>query len=802
MPSKRALRSAVAAQQEQLDASAKEDYLGQFPAKRAKTNAGAKGRKQGTKATEVLLSGRASRATRRAAAKHSNTEQPEDPTGSTRSGKRERMIGAEEEEDDVNGDDDDDDDYQEEEGGVSHDLMARTINQGRHGPQRTINGIAARHYEQSQDQNEEESEEGEEGEEQIGEDDHEEGLHMIRPPEESRGRGPGTVRDGHGGASMPNRVNTGPATRSKGLLDTLYEFNSPSPEKTQTHQRVAARRGAKNKETAPRRCNRPTTSQPRQPVQNQVPREESAASSEREGEARGDTRVDAAEVSAFIEAPQPHEKLVLVEVNMNSMGGIFKTLKHQAWTSRSDWNLSFEADDKSDGDPTACKTTSGKTLMKAAVSLKRLLENAIHAWQESEETGNDDIRASTEYLRGKGADAKRCLAGIDRAVERICAEELAPPPPAADEESAKRAVQTRRRLLCEISRRLIPMLVLIVNKTCGLALSEGQSKVTVYFNHFTFQFFLRTISWTTRLHNALSRGLEQWPYEPEFKKNATDLDEKERKAKQGKMEARRVFSEQLSKLHYAAKHAERTIQEAAARKVENQRREAYRRRAEEQARLARAAHERKEEEKRQRDAALYAHCARHSQSLMNMPDPEQERWLRDEAARKRAIRDAFTQNNGPGRASQESQGYRKSGMVQVGIGPPRVGPSRNTRIEEDPNDWDPFAESPPFRNRTTPSIQYTQDRPNSSGIRHRPSQANRPWAYKEEKALVKAIRYDGTYNVVSMAARLGRSEGDVERRVLSLLQGYRARYTERAEEIPAWLSYVEETLGISSPRSW
>jgi hypothetical protein len=538
-------------------------------------------------------------------------------------------------------------------------------------------------------------------------------------------------------------------------------------------------------------------------VQNQEPREDSAANFEREGEARGDATVDVVEDSAFIEAPQPHEKLVLVEVNINSMGGIFKTLKHQAWTTTSDWELSFEADDKSNGDPTACETTSGKALMKAAVSLKRLLDNATHAWQESEETGNDDFRASTEYLGGESADAKRCLAGIDRAVERICAEELAPPPPAADEESAKRAVHTRRRLLCEMSRRLIPMLVLIVNKTCGLALSEDRrSKLTVYFNHFTFQFFLRTISWTTRLHNALSRGLEQWPYEPEFKKNATDLDEDERKVKQGKMEAREVFSEQLSKLHYAAKHAERTIQEAAAKKAEKQRREAYRRRAEEQARLVRAAQERKEEEKRQRDAALYAHCVRHSQSLMKKPDPVRERWLRDEAARQRAFRDAFAQNNGPGRAFQESQGYRKSGMVQVGIGPSRVGPSRNTRIEEDPNDWDPFVESPPFRNRTTPSIQYAQNRPNSSGIRHLPSLASRPWAYKEEKALVKAIRYDRTYNLVSMAAKLGRSEGDVERRVLSLLQGYRARYTERAEEIPAWLSYVEETLGISSLRSW
>lgn len=793
MPSKRALRSAVAAQQEQLDASAKEDYLGQFLAKRPRINAGAKGRGLRTKAADAPLNDRASRATRRAAAKRSNTEQPEVQTASIRRGKRQRTI---EDEEDDNSDDDDGDEYQDREGGIDHHLIAQTINRGRHVPQRTINGIGARRYEQSQ------HEEGEGGEEQVEvDDDDEEALHMRRSSEEPRGRRPDTAPNGRDGASTPNRDNVGPATRIEGVLNALYEFDSPSLEKTRTQQRVAAGRGTKNKETAPRRINRPTTSQRRQPVQNQEPRNDPAPSSESEGGARDDTTIDVVEDSAFIEAPRPHEKLVLVEVNINSMGGIFKTLRHQAWTRRSDWDLSFETDDKSNGDPTACKTASGKALMKAAVGLKRLLENATHARIESEETDDDGIRASTEYLRGKSADAKRCLAGINQAIERICTEELAPPPPAADEESSKRAVHTRRRLLCEISRRLIPMLVLVVNKACRLALSEDRrSKLTIHFNPVTLQFFLRTLGWTTRLHNALSRGLEQWPFESEFK-DATDLDEDELAAKQGKMEAREVFREQLSKLHDAAKRAERTIQEDAAKKVENQRREANRRRAEEQARLAQAAQEREEEEKRLKDAALYAHCIKHSQSLRDMPDPEHERWLRDEAARKRASRDASAQNNAPRWVPHQSQGHRKSGMVQVGTGPYRAGPSRNNRNEEDPNDWDPFVDSPPSRNRVMPIIQNAHNRPDGSGITHLSSQTSRPWAYKEEKTLVKAIRYDRTYHPVSMAAKLGRSEDDVERRVLSLLQGYRARYTEREEEIPAWLSYLEESLGIPSLRS-
>ncbi|ROW08248.1 hypothetical protein VMCG_03115 [Cytospora schulzeri] len=788
MPSKRALRSAVAAQQEQLIAL-DEDYVGQYPAKRTKFNAGARERKSRTEVAKAPLNDRASRASRRAAEKRGNTEQPEGQVALNRQGRRQLMF-----EDKEGGSDDEE--YQEEDGGVNHDLIAQAISRGLRGPRRTVNGIGTRQYEQSQH----EGRDGEEEEEEQEPDD-EGGLHMSRSSEEPRGRRPDTAPNGHDGASVPNRDDAEPETRANEGLNALYEF-VPSPAKTRAQKRPAAGRGTKNKQTAPRQIIRSTTSQRREPAQNQESRDDFASSSENEGEPQGGTTVDVAEESAYIEAPPAHEKLTLVEVTINSMKGIFKTLGHQAWTRRADWKHSFETNNKSNGDPTACKTVLGKELMKSAMSLKRILENATDAWKTSEELDDDDIQISTEYLRGKSADIKKCFAGINQAVEGICTEALAPPPPAADEDSAKRAVQSRRRLLREISRRLVPMLVLVVDKTCGLALAEDRrSKLNIYFNTFTLQFFLRTLSWTTRLHNALSRSREQWPYEAEFMKDDTDLDENEQKAKQGKIEAWEIFREQLAKLHFAAKRAERAIQETAAKKVEKQRREANRRRAEEQARLAKAAKEREEEEKRQKDAALYAHCIKHSQGLNYMPDPEHERWLRDEAVRKRASQEAFAQNNAPGRVSDQIQGHRASGTGQAGTVQSRVGPFRYNRIEEDPNDSDPFAESPPPRNRVTPIIQDAYNRPRGSDLTRPLSQATRPWAYKEEKALVKSIRYHRTYNLASMAAKLGRSEDDVERKVFLLLQGYRAGYTERGQDIPVWLSDLETSLGISSLRS-
>lgn len=750
MPSKKALRSAAAAaQQEQLNAM-DEDYVGEYHAKRTKFNAGAKGRGLRTKPAKAPPDDRASRADRRHAAKRSNTEQPERQAASTRQGKRQRTTQDDEddendEDDESGGGDDNDEEYQEEGAGVDDELIAQAMNRGRLGPQQTVNGIGAHH--------------------------------SVQAAKGPRGRRPKTAPNGHNGARMSNRDKSAPETRTNQVSD-IYDVPALSPEKTRTHQRAAAGRGTRNKETS-RPINRPTTSQRRQPVQDQELRDISSSS---------DAIVDMAEDSAFIESPRPGEIPVLVKIN--SMGGIFKTLRHQAWTRRADWDRSFESDDKSDGDPTACKTVSGKALMKAAMSYKRLMQSAIDAWQSSEEADDDDIHAATNYLGGKSAETKRHIADINQAVEHICTEELAPPPPTVNKKSAERAIQKRRLLLSEISRRLIPMLVLLVNKACGLAVSEDhRTHMTIYFNTFTLQFFLRTIIWTTRLHNALCRGLDQWPFEPEFTKDGKDLDEDERKSKQAKNEAREVFGQQLSRLYSAAKRAEWAIQEDAAKKAEKQRREAKRRWLEEQMQLAEAAKEREAEFKRQRDAERYAHFARFTQILPLKQNPMQEKWDLDQAARERASQDTFARTNTPSQGLHQSQGQRTSGMVGFQAGHSRAGPSRNDQIE-DPDDWDPFLESPPPQKRATPSNPTVHNRPNGFGTTQRPSQTNsqayRPWTYKEDKILVKSIKYDRTYNLASMAAELGRSEHDVARKVALLKEGYRARFIERGEEIPAY----------------
>lgn len=776
MPSRRALRSAAAARLEQLDAL-DVDYVGQYPAKRTKPNAGAQRRSLRTAARKAPLNDRAARASLRAGAKRSNTEQPEGQTASTRRGKRQRVTEDNEAGEAGGGDDDNDDEDHEEEGRMDYDHIAQSINRGRHGPQRTVNGLGAPQCEQPQ---------SEDGEEHVEEDNDKEGLFMDRSSEDPRGRRTNTAPNGHGGASMFNRDNLEPTTRAR--VPGPYELDTP-PEQTRTRQRATAERGTKNKTKGPHPTNRPNASQHKQPVQNQESRDDSVSSFESQGEARGDAVAGAAEDSAFIENPRPHEKPVLVKIN--SMGGIFKTLRHQAWTGRADWDRSFESHDKSNGDPTACKTVSGKAFMKAAKSLNRLLEKAIDAWTESEEANNDDIHAATEYLRGRSADTGACIAAINQAVERICTVGLAPPTPAADEESAGQATKKRRRVLREISRRLIPLLIILVNKACGLAVSEDQrSRKTIYFNTFTLQFFLRTTNWTNRLHHALCRGLERWPFDPEFRKDDKDLDNEEQKTKKAKVEARQVFRDQLDSLHGAAKRAEWALQEEAASQAVTQRQEASRLRAEEQGRLAIAAKEREDEEKRDRDAERYAHFARFTQTLPLAKNPMQEKWELDQAARQQASQSASARsNNTLSQGIHHSQSQRTAGMVRFQIGTSRAGPSRNDRVE-DPDDWDPFLEDPPSQNRVTFSDQLVRSRFNGFGITQRSSQANspayRPWTYEEDKTLVKSIRYNRNYNLASMAAVLGRSEHDVAQKVASLKQGYRAKFIERGGEIPAY----------------
>ncbi|KUI69611.1 hypothetical protein VM1G_05138 [Cytospora mali] len=776
MASKRSLRSAVKAAQQQLDAVTEQDYLGPYPATRSKIHDGASGRSSRTKVAEAPLNDRAARTTRRAAAKRSHAEEPKEQVRSTRRGKRQRMT---EDEEYAEHDEEHQEEEDEEVDGVDHDRIIQAMNQAGHGLRRTVNGLVTRHDEQSQEEDDDEQEE--EGD-QV-EPENEEGLLMSRSSEEPRGQRPETTPNDRHRANISNEHNTGPKTQANARTDPLYEFQASSPEKSRTRRRVVARRGTKNKQTAPRHISLPATSQRRRPAPSQQSSDGSASDSD--NEARGDTTVNLAEDSAFIEAPQPDEKLVLVKLSMNSMGGMIKTLRHQAWARRADWDRRFESNDKSDGDVTACKTVSGRLLMKAIMDLKRLLEKAIDTWKESEED-YDDPRSMTAYLRGKGADIERCFARVNRAIEHICTEELAQPPQPADEESARRAMQARQRLLREISRRLIPMLVLVVKKTCELAPSEvHQSKKTVYFNPFTLQLFLRTLSWTSRLHTALDRGLKEWPFEAEFIKDENELDQDDRDIMERKMKARDVFEDQLLKLLYSAKDAERAIQDRADQEERQRREAAIRRRFNEEARLAQAAKERREtEERRQREEKSYAAFANFTQRLKEKPDPMKQLWLQHKADMERASRSASGQNKAPARGSH-GQGRRTSGTVQSGAGRSEAGPSRNVQMEEDLMDFDPFADNP-SEGRNLSSLVYAHNRPNGSGITHHPSQESRPWTNEEDKVLIKSIRYDRTYNLVSMATQLGRTEDDVARKVASLKQGYRDVYTERRKEIPAW----------------
>ncbi|KAK7744238.1 hypothetical protein SLS53_003759 [Cytospora paraplurivora] len=742
---------------------------------------GTKGRMPRKKAAEAPSNDHASRATRRAGAKrgHLDVGEPETSAPAIRRSKRQRM--AQEKEEGGNEQDEEDED------GVDHDRTAQAINQARHRPQQTVNRIGAHQNEQLQEEDDEE----EEYEIGNGEERYENGLLMSHSSEEPRVRESNAAPNGHNRASMSYAQNPRSATRISREFDAVYDFQESSPERSRRQRTVAAGRTAKDRNTAPHPCNQRST-HPRS-VQHLESSDGSASYSE--GEARADTTGNMGEDSAFIEAPQSTEGLLRVEISINSMGGIVKTLQHQAWTRRSNWIRSFESNDKSDGDATACRSAPGRSLMKAIVGLKGLLEDAVEI-RQSAKIEDDDLLAAIEYLRERSDDTKRHLARINEAVEDICAEGLAPIAPATDEAAIQKATKKRQRLLRDISRRLIPMLVLVIRTACDLAqIEDKRSRLIIDLNSFTLQFFLRLLGWTGRLYKALVRGLQDWPFEAEFTKDERDLNEEERESGQGKIEARFLFEKQLARLNSFVKGAEAHIQ-AKADHLEKVRRDVARRPQRlERARLAQAAEEREEEEKRQRDArsrAAFANWtqkvrqdfllqeqaawerarlaqaakereeeekrqrdARSRAAFANWAQKERPKFLfREQTAWERASRDASAQSLAP---RSQNYGQRTSGMD-----PLRAGPSNTDQIEEDIWNYDPYADSSRF------------------------TQAGKPWTYGEEKALVKSIRYDKTYNLPSMAVQLGRSEDDVARKVASLKQGYRSVYAERGQEIPAW----------------
>ncbi|KAI3391629.1 hypothetical protein diail_7030 [Diaporthe ilicicola] len=704
------------------------DYFGQFT-KRIKPNDDPNGEGSTSNIPQKQADHRTARFARREAAKLGKAQGVRDQAISRRPVMAQRA--EEDDNEDESGDSSENEDDDEEAGpdGVDLDRITQAINQARNRTMKpTINGIGTRQGDQSQDTGAS-SDDGESSEEGLFVSQSSDGEE-VDAPQSSRDRS----RESHG-------------------------------------SREARQRNDQRGRTAHDR-----------PAQNHKPETED----ENDAESPSVIDSDIADDSAFVEAPRQGEKLATVKVVINSMGGIFKTLQHQAWTRSANWARHFESED-SDDDHKTCETASGKALMDEMQGLNDVLGEAANTPQESSEDEHD-FTTIIANLRAKSVDVQQHLTRINRLVDKICSRELRPPPPAAGEIFIARVIETRQAILRDISRRLVPMLLMTVKKASSLCPSEDhRSKITLHLDCFTLQFFLRPLAWASRLQEALQKGLEQWPQTKEPQNDADDPEEGASEAEESEKNARSVLRSQMDALYSAVKKAEREIQDIAVQ-AERKEREAQVKNRNQARVLGRqqviaAARQREQKEQAERDEKSWTAFVDSVNACRNKLDPLKQLWDQSQAALPMPFRATSTQGAAPG-VSLSGHGQRRAGAVR-----PVGGASRNDRVEvisdSDSDADDPFSENyqpppeTPVANRNTSSNNPLRSHLSGSG-------SARAWSEEEDKTIIWAIRYKRTYDVVSMARKLGRSQDDVAKKAAFLKQGYREAYTQRRVEIPDW----------------
>lgn len=476
---------------------------------------------------------------------------------------------------------------------------------------------------------------------------------------------------------------------------------------------------------------------------------------EDESEAESSTTIDdqVAEDTVFVEAPQQGEETETVQVIINSMGGILKTLQHPAWTNSTHWNRDFASEDNDDGKK-PCKTRTGKDLMKEMQGLNNILEEATDAPEELSEDDHDITSAAIEHLRANSADIKQHLIRMDKMVDEICRRRLRPVPHTGDPRTRAQAVKKRKAMLRDLSQRLIPMLMMTVKKACGICPSEdNRSKTTLHLDCFSLQFFLRPLGWADRLHKARERCVNE-----DSRTGDDDPDEAGSKAEDLK-KSRDTFGSQLDALRYACRKAEREIQDKAAQ-AERRQREAEilrqsREREHERQRELRAEEKRKEEEAKLRHERQMDAFIQSTHALRSRPDPLKELWVQSQERLPARFR-----------ATSQGRGLGVHGQSSAGAARPQGGPSRTAQAQPVYQSEDPFVDT--YR----PEPEHATDTSGTLSM--------------EEKILIKAIRYEKNYDVVLMAQKLGRSEDEVAQMAGFLKQAYREYYRKKRAEIPAW----------------
>ncbi|KAJ4416225.1 hypothetical protein N0V82_006897 [Gnomoniopsis sp. IMI 355080] len=515
------------------------------------------------------------------------------------------------------------------------------------------------------------------------------------------------------------------------------------------------------------------------PVEDGPQADDDLESEDEEGEEdMQDASAQGADDSAFIDAPRPNDKLPEVNVTIKNVQGMIKTLRGPAWTGRTNWDQDPEM---------ACLSkTSGKLINR----LRQLNDLLLQAYDMRYEGDADaDPKVTIDYLRRNNKKINGLCADITGLIDRICTQKLA-----VVDEVGTRGVQTRKRYLCDITKRLMPMLVLVLQKACDVGPSAPGGKngvVHLTLNSFTTQFPLRTIGWAIRLMDALSRGLERWPID-ELDQSDEELDIADVDKEMAKISNNRVMLQKHLALLYstfqnAAGALERQANETERKKRQEQDRrralmeaENYRHQAMERERELRAKYQREKQEVKRKEQTQMRKFLQASQALKSVPDPLADLWR--EAGRLRhtpAASQVFVPN--PSLPLRRPSKSTDRAPLQV-----RDDSAFFLNTKDDQ-----FA--PPNQ-----SDRVSSDHSPQTGIPRtinglQPAQAFEKWgapkwskAEEQELMIWMNPKHGKYYNPSTLAQKLGRLSEDVIEKAAELKAEYRAIYKKRGADIPSW----------------
>lgn len=733
------------------------DYMGPYKPKRQKRGHGL--------ANTTRVNGLAM-ATRSSGVARNPPVEPQQRTAPTRRGMGEQRANADEE---------DDDDASVH---VDHNQISSAINEARRGRQRTVNALRA--TENQLKTLDAKAAVQDEGRGDDGDDDGQHARTTVANPEfkatpRRRGRPPKPNRNG-----MPRRHSPAKTFEKDSAVRSAREVSLTPVRELSSRRRAIARNAPAegqpiSQQEVPQERQR-NQEKPVAPVQNdavgaETSETETSGSEEDDSEREGP---NAADDSAFIEAPRPDEESVQVRITIGRFGGIDKALGHSAWTGLGNRAENFEP---------RCKSSLGRALMKCTAGLDDLFKDAIEA-RSGEEDAEAAYQMTTDYLRDHSDDVEKHVAGITEMVGRICRDKLAP-----GGDLAAREVKARKTLLRDISERLIPKLVLVIKKACHLGPSEtNASSLHLTLDCFTLQFFLRSVAWTKRLVETLNRGLEHWPIDDEFMEDGSDLDVDKIKMRNGKRESRDFVQRRVLALSIATEQAAKAMDDQATQAMERRHQEQLRRKnLIRQRALWVAEQQRMAQEKKQSAQRWDAFCMS-TQALRFAPDPMQQKWIQAEEAR-REYEASQASVFGTTRQTRAHNLNRKGKDCaqddRLDHDPFATDEDDEADVvDEDDEDDNPFKSTPIHAAGGRDSIAR-------SGHVVQASQASKAWdgldwTEEEERILLESIRYFRNYDPASMASRLNRSVTDVSRKATLFKDTYKKIYTERGAGIPVW----------------